>query len=312
MFYPLAGMLLISMVWCGYWYFAFTGAMELARTKRLELAGEGLQLSCANESWGGFPFRFEFECAAPSLQVISADGTYHLDSAKLLAVAQAYNPLHVLLLISGPSSIGSAGTAPQPFAHEQALISVKLNRAGDFEISSEAANVGTPRLFSASQLRFFARKTKTGLELAATAEQLVVQNLDDSPMPISKAEFTAQTSASFLNRPFGVPSQAKPLDIRSLKISQGQVDFSAQGSVFLDPQHRLAGKLSSETNNIDRLMELISPVLAIDKKDSATIKSLVSLTGSDPATKTTKADFIASEGALYWGPFKLAELAPLY
>ena len=59
-------------------------------------------------------------------------------------------------------------------------------------------------------------------------------------------------------------------------------------------------------------MEIISPILAINEKDSATIKNLVSLTGSDPATKTTKADFIASEGALYWGPFKLADLAPLY
>ncbi len=312
MFYPLAGMLLICIVWCGYWYFAFTGARELVRAKRLELAGEGLQLSCASESWGGFPFRFEFQCAAPSLQVIGADGAYHLDSAKLLAVAQAYNPLHVLLLLTGPSSIGSAGTTPQPFAHDQALVSVKLNRAGEFEISSEAANVGTPGLFSAAQLRFFARKTDAILELAANAEQLVIQNLDHSPTPVSKAELIAQTSASFLNRPFGAPSQVKPLEIRLLKISQGQVDFSAQGSVFLDPQHRLAGKLSSATNDIGRLMEIISPLLAIDEKDSAAIKSLVSLTGSDPTTKTTKADFNATGGALYWGLIKLADLAPLY
>jgi hypothetical protein len=45
---------------------------------------------------------------------------------------------------------------------------------------------------------------------------------------------------------------------------------------------------------------------------SRTARNLVALTGSDPATKTTKADFVARDGALYWGLFKLADLAPLY
>ena len=81
-----------------------------------------------HESWGGFPFRFEFQCEAPSLQIIHADDTYHLKSAKLLAVAQAYDPLHVLLLISGPTAIESTTTGPQTLAHDRALISMKLHR----------------------------------------------------------------------------------------------------------------------------------------------------------------------------------------
>ena len=34
MFYPLAGMLLISMIWSCYWYFAFTKAQEIAAIQR--------------------------------------------------------------------------------------------------------------------------------------------------------------------------------------------------------------------------------------------------------------------------------------
>jgi hypothetical protein len=59
-------------------------------------------------------------------------------------------------------------------------------------------------------------------------------------------------------------------------------------------------------------MKFISPIFALNDQDGATIKNLVSLTGSDAATNTTKADFIARDGALYWGLLKLADLKPLY
>lgn len=303
MFYPLVGMLVICMAWSGYWFFAFSGARELVKVKRSEFAGRGVQLDCAREAWGGFPFRFEFQCDAPALQLTQANETYRLKSAKLLAVAQAYNPLHVLFLITGPTAIDSTATGPQAIIHDQALISVTLNVTGDFDISSETAKVEVPGMFSAAQLRFFAKGNKTALDLAGNAEQLVMFNLQDAPIPISAAEFLAQT-----NTPFG----RQPLAIRALKISQGPVDFTAQGSISLDPQHRFVGQLSSQTNDIDRLMKIISPVFAMSGDDSAAIKNLVSLTGSDPSTKTTKADFTARDGALYWGPFKLADLAPLY
>ena len=59
-------------------------------------------------------------------------------------------------------------------------------------------------------------------------------------------------------------------------------------------------------------MKFITPIFALNEQDSAAIKNLVTLTGSDPATNTTKADFSAKDGALYWGLIKLADLTPLY
>ena len=61
-FYPLAGMILLSIIWCGYWFIAFSGAKELIQAKRLEFTAKGMELTCARENWGGFPFRFEFQC----------------------------------------------------------------------------------------------------------------------------------------------------------------------------------------------------------------------------------------------------------
>ena len=166
-------------------------------------------------------------------------------------------------------------------------------------------------LFSAGQLNFYGRKINGKLDLAANTEELTV--LDPNlPISITKAAIVAQTNASLLKQPYDAAATGEPLEISSLKISQGPVDLTAQGKIFLDPQHRLAGKLSSQTNDIDGLMKLIAPLLALNDEDSAAIKNLVSLAGTDPATKTTKADFTARDGALYWGLLKLADLQPLY
>jgi hypothetical protein len=307
MFYPLMGMLLLCAIWCAYWYIAFLGAKELVQARRPEFAGKGLQLDCARESWGGFPFRFEFQCEAASLQFTQGNESISLRSMKLLAVAQAYNPLHVLLLIDGPSSVNGV-----KLTHGRSLVSIAASRNGDWDMSSEAAGVNASGLFSTDQLKLFARKTNGRLDLVAYAETLIVLMPDHSVTSISHAELIAQTSTAVLDPPFHGPTVERPLEIKSLKISQGPVDFAAQGRIFLDPQHRLAGRLSSQTNDIDGLMPIIAPIFSLNEQDSASIKNLLNLTGRDSATNTTKADFTANEGALYWGALKLADLISLY
>ncbi|MDP1700831.1 MAG: DUF2125 domain-containing protein [Aestuariivirga sp.] len=257
MFYPLAGMILLSLIWCGYWFIAFSGAKELIQAKRLEFAGQGMELICARESWGGFPFRFEFQCETATLHFIHTE----IQTTKILAIAQAYNPLHVIVLVDGPTSIDRTTVT-----HDRALISVKIN---------------------------------TRLDLAADTTELTVIRPDNPPITVSSAELVGHTSG-------------QTLEISRLKISQGAVDFVATGTVSLDAQHRLAGKLSSQTNDLDGLMKSIEPFLALNEQDSTAIKNLVTLTGSDPKTNTTKADFVAREGALYWGLIKLVDLTPLY
>ncbi len=285
MFYPLTGMILLSLVWCGYWFIAFSGAKELVRAKRLEFAGKGMELNCARESWGGFPFRFEFQCETATLQFIHGNENYNIQSTKILALAQAYNPLHVILLVDGPTSIDRTTVI-----HDRALISVTVGLDKDWDASLEAASVNAQDLFTAAQLKLFARKINGRLDLAADAKELTVIQPENSPITVSSAELVGQTSASLLTQR---RLAGQSLEISSLKISQGPVDFAATGTVFLDPQHRLAGKLSSQTNDIDGVMKFIAPIFALNEQDSATIKNLVTLTGSDPATKTTKADFIA-------------------
>ncbi|HEX7107708.1 MAG TPA: DUF2125 domain-containing protein, partial [Aestuariivirga sp.] len=195
MFYPLAGMILLGALWCGYWFIAFTGAKELVLAKRQEFLNRGVQLDCANENWGGFPFRFEFQCQAASVQFTQANKAYDIKSANILAVAQAYNPFHVLLLVDGPSSINEV-----ELTHERALISVAVNGSDDLDVSSEVAKVNAPGLFSVDQLNFYGRRINGKLDLAANTDGLTV--LDPNlPISITKAAVVAQTNASLFTQP---------------------------------------------------------------------------------------------------------------
>lgn len=304
MFYPLTGMILLSLVWCGYWFVAFSGARELIEAKRLEFAGQGVEFTCARESWGGFPFRFEFQCETAKLQFIHDAQTYNVQTTKILAIAQAYNPFHVILLVDGPTSIDQTTVI-----HDRALISVTVSLNQDWDASLEAASVNAQGLFTAGQLKLFARKINGRLDLAADTKDLMVNQPDNPPIIVSSAELVGQTSAAPLTQR---RLAGQSLEISSLKISQGPVNFSATGTVSIDPQNRLAGKLSSQTNDLDGVMKFIKPILALNEQDSATIKNLATLAGSDPATNTTKADFSAKDGALYWGLIKLADITPLY
>jgi hypothetical protein len=186
---------------------------------------------------------------------------------------------------------------------------VTVNLSQDWDASLDAPNVNAQGLLTAAQLNLFARKINGRLDLAANAKELTVIQPENPPIIVSSAELVGQTSASLLTQQH---LAGQSLQISRLKISQGLVDFAATGTVFLDPQHRLAGKLSSQTNDLDGVMKFIEPILALNEQDSAAIKNIVTLTGSDSATNTTKADFSAKDGALYWGLIKLADLTPLY
>jgi hypothetical protein len=93
MFYPLAGIILLSALWCGYWFIAFVGAKELTG-KAPEFVNKGLQLNCTNEL-GRLSFRFEFvRSGFIALTEVNKTTT---SNRYVLAAAQPIILSHVLL-----------------------------------------------------------------------------------------------------------------------------------------------------------------------------------------------------------------------
>jgi Uncharacterized protein conserved in bacteria (DUF2125) len=184
--------------------------------------------------------------------------------------------------------------------HDDALISIILNGKGEWDVSSDVAHVNVPNFFSISSLKLFTRKNNGRVDLAGNSDGLVIFSSNSAQAPIDHAEFLAQAGDS------------TSLDISAFKVSSGSVNFGGQGKIALNPNRLLVGKLSTQTNDIDGLLKLLSPLFEMVEKDQAAIKSLLATQGNDPNSSSQKADFMLRDGGLYWGPFKLADLAPLY
>jgi hypothetical protein len=84
------------------------------------------------------------------------------------------------------------------------------------------------------------------------------------------------------------------------------------GKANLDANHFLEGNLQVQTDDIDGLLNLISPLFKLNEKDQAAIKNLLTSQAKNSKLPTRKADFVARDGSVFWGPFKLADLDPLY
>ena len=83
--------------------------------------------------------------------------------------------------------------------------------------------------------------------------------------------------------------------------------YWGSGALSLDPQHRIAGKLETETNDMQALLALVGPQLGLSESNLANIQTMLSFMGNG-----AKVPIIAKDGALYVGPLKAAELPPLY
>src|SRR5690242_20688488 len=94
MLIPLGAVLLLAIGWSIYWSVAIEKAKAVTLERRASLAQNGITLSCNTESWAGYPFRFEYQCSGFT---VTQQGRLAVSGSQLIAVAQAYNPWHVIV-----------------------------------------------------------------------------------------------------------------------------------------------------------------------------------------------------------------------
>lgn len=98
--------LLVVMAWTGAWFFI---AGQLRQQIELQALADGEtapQLVCGSLDIGGFPFRFDVECATAS--VVSGDLLVEIPYMR--ASAMAYRPNHLLGAVTGPIALSDAFT----------------------------------------------------------------------------------------------------------------------------------------------------------------------------------------------------------
>jgi hypothetical protein len=293
MLVPLAGILLLFALWSGYWVFADAAAKSHAANYRERLAAEGVNLACGSESWGGYPFRFEFSCRQPALRL---PHERLLRGQSLLIAAQAYNPMHVIALIDSPTSVRSANGGIDNFTHDRAVASVTFRGGGLVQIAAEVSNLDGAGLITAKDIQFHSRPGKdNGNDIAVTVDTAQYTSPGKPPLDIDNAQLLTTLTAG------------QELEIASIEMQRGPLKLWGKGSLSLDPAHRLSGRIAAQTNDLDGLLTLLDPHLDLTDQERAAIKTLLGLLG-----RQAKVDLIAQDGELFIGPIKIGDLQPLY
>lgn len=290
---PLASVLALFGLWSGYWFLAQAAAKSYATSYREKLAGKGLKLTCEDESWGGYPFRFEFSCSKPVVQLV---GNRSARSTALLILAQAYNPMHIIALVDGPTSVSGVFTEPVDLTHDRAIASLVFGGEELPRISAEVTNLSAVNRLSAKDVQIHIRPAKNGgADIAITFEAGEIASPSKPSLDIDSGQALARLKPN------------REVDIQSANLQSGTLRLSAAGTVSLDQQHRLAGAVAVETNDVNKLMTAIDPHLHLSDRERAAIQTLLGLLGTN-----SKANIIAQNGELFVGPIKAGELKPLY
>jgi len=286
---PTAVLILLGLIWSGFWYYSSTKAEATMTAWRAREAEAGRVYGCADARFGGYPFRIEVSCADPSVD--DHHTALSIRARNLAAVAQVWDPTLVIGEIAAPVTIGPLGGSPTatidwtlaqaslrgaPGAPERLSLVIEKPSLG-----SVPSSAGVP-LLQAEHMEFHAR---------FAAESTPGHPVLD--LALNLASFTAPSLANVLGAPFGAMVSGstdaaitavlrgtsdltpKPLaqrlrelqaangrlDIASARLQQGDLIASATGALTLTPRGTLSGEMRLTIVNFAKLV----PLLGIDR-----------------------------------------------
>lgn len=293
MFLPLGIVLVLGLLWTAYWFIASGIARERLLEERQKLEKQGFLISCTQESWGGYPFHFEFRCASP---LVTYAGQAEIRSSSLLLVALAYAPWQVAALVDGPTTLTATGLTPTEIQHQRALGAVTFGQDWRPSFSAELPAALVAGLGRAEKLSLFTRpSTSDGTDIALQAVSLVYTPKGKPPLAIQAGSLLGTLQAD------------QTFKIENFELSEGALRYWGSGTLSLDDQHRITGQIDTETNDANTLLKVVGPQLDLDEGKLTNLSTVLALLGN-----SAKAPIIARDGILYLGPFQISEVKPLY
>jgi len=283
---PTAILILLGVIWSGFWYWSTTAAEATMTAWRTREAEAGRNYNCATTNFGGYPFRIEVACAEPSVD--DRASALSIRARNLAAVAQVWDPTLVIGEITGPLTVAALGGAPtasvdwtlaqaslrgMPGAPERLSIVVDkpmltsvppaapLAQADHMEFHGRFAAESTPGhpvldlgldLKNASAPAFTAALGTFGPLASASTDLSVVAVLRGA------ADFTPKPLGQRLRE---IQAANGRLDITNARLQQGDLIASATGALALTPRGAVTGDLKLTVVNFARLI----PMLGIDR-----------------------------------------------
>jgi hypothetical protein len=283
---PTAILVLVGIIWSGFWHWATNTAEATMTAWRAREAGAGRIYNCATTAFGGYPFRIEVNCAEPAVD--DRRTALSVRAHHLTAVAQVWDPTLVIGEIIPPLAVGPLGGAPaatmdwtkaqgslrgMPGAPERLSIVVDnpklaaapsgglLAAAEHMELHGRFAANSTPghpaldlaldarhatAPGSVATLGTFGPLASAGIDLSVVAVLHGVSDVSLKPLEQQLRQIQAANGR---------------LDITSARLQQGDLIASATGALGLTPRGTLSGDVKLTVVNLARLV----PLLGIDR-----------------------------------------------
>jgi hypothetical protein len=277
LFAPFVLLALLALAWTAGWFWLRGRAESEIEGWLHREAQAGRQWTCADRSLTGYPFRFELRCT--SLSFARSDVRFTV--GPVVAVAQVYQPRHVILEATGPFRVQQDGLSADVTWGQ---LEASLHATGDgFQRASlvvdrlKGAVTGvdpSPIDFSADHLELHARPTPGrfagdgAVDLSARVMRAAVPVLDpvlggSEPAGIA-LDATVTRAAGFRTRTLAQELErwraaGGTVELASLAAEKGSRRLRAQGVLSLDEQHRPAGQLDVRTAGLE---QVIAPLIS--------------------------------------------------
>lgn len=323
-------LVLVALAWTAGWWWLRGEVAARLDAELARLAGRGLEVTCADRSIEGFPFRIELRCGR--VAVADRVGGHSAAFAAGRAVALIYRPTHAIVELDGPGTV----TAPDGVKLEgnwrllQASLRFGDGRLQRASLAVDGLEGGATRPYlppvtvKSERLELHLRPDpdRTGFDVAAsvTAGALAVDGKRIGPEKTDVAFDTeimrlpaaasGAAAAGFL--PAWAANDGR-VDIRSLRFATGKLAVEGRGAFGLETDGTLTGMLKLTATGLDAVSE--PPAKAAIGPDVAVLASGFLLFGR-PAGTEPKAgrslDFTIDQGRMKLGSTPLGRLPPLF
>lgn len=352
MLLPLVLVLIIAAGWSLYWYIASEKAKQSFADYLEKNRAAGIDIVCAQPVWGGYPFRFELACSTLSAAGKRAGVEVDFAGGNTKAVALAYNPFHLIIDITGPVSLsikGRTGQQTEIVSNGKPLrTSIKLktrpNRADQASVLAQAltgtitqtevpGDAGEAVPFTVERLNLHSRFTAAPINDVAPFDVAAdiagyVYGPDTSrlfgtePLRIETASLTANITSlpiakglTFSTRARQWRQQNGVLSVKDFTFTSNFLTGSGSGDINLDEEGRLNGVLEGTVSGFDAFLKRLETAGIIKENHAAIADTLMAVLGkpdqsADKASLKVRTTF--KKGKVYFGPFKVATVPPLY
>ena len=245
-------------------------------------AAAGRIWTCADRSLGGYPFRIELRCTAPSFTTVIDGATTTGRMGDLLAVANAYQPSLIVAKAQSPLQIQSPDLQFE-LSWSDMSVSHHMKNGELVQIASEfdhpvlkLAKTGPAVEFlRADRFEVYARPAEVpgSLEGAIRAVHTALPLADRITGENDPLDLVARAvvSGAGLMRPAPLRRRLETwrlsggvLEIPELKLAKGNARVEASGRFGLDPAHRPQGKLDLQATGAEPILKRLGiPTAAV-------------------------------------------------